>query len=105
MEEDKDVTMDTSEKDTAVKSLLKGGKEGKKGATKLMETYAKQLERAQNAREKATPDIAARSKNWDGYAHFKVRTKRGIKVKAKEEWANKVVAHMTDKKYIVDGNT
>jgi hypothetical protein len=70
-EEKGDFEMDDvskEEQDKVVDAAIKGSKGGKAGISgKILEMYNKQLERAQNKREKATPDIEARSKNWDGY--------------------------------------
>ena len=39
------------------------------------------------------PTIAPRTPNWDGYAHYHVQTRRGLKNAAKNDWADRVVAH------------
>jgi NADH:ubiquinone oxidoreductase subunit len=33
------------------------------------------------------PAIVARPPNWNGYTHYGVNTKRGLKQAAKQDWA------------------
>jgi hypothetical protein len=51
-------------------------------------TYVEQIDKAT-----MLPLILPRAPNWNGYAHYGVNTRRGLKQAAKGDWATQVIAH------------